>query len=119
MYQKLDNSEGAVLGFQISEKVSSTEIEAIIADLEAAIEAHGKIKFLVQMKHWTGMDPMAMMEDFQFLFKHINDISHLAVIGDAFWEKLLLQVGAFFVSTEARYFTEEQMDGAWGWIKAA
>ncbi|OGG96843.1 MAG: hypothetical protein A2508_09970 [Candidatus Lambdaproteobacteria bacterium RIFOXYD12_FULL_49_8] len=117
MYQKLAGSAAEVLGYQISGRVTTEEIETVIKDLEAAIEAHGKIRLLVEMKHWTGMDPMAALEDLQFLIKHINQISHLAVIGDHFWERLLTQFGAFFVSTLTQYFEEGQVEEAWAWIK--
>ena len=117
MLSKLKESKGACLGIQISGKVTTEEIDEIIKELEDAIEKHGMIRLLVQMKKWKGMEAMAAFDDFHFLIRHIKDIEVLAVVGDRFWEKLWLGFGALFVKTRTKFFEEDEYEFAWTWIK--
>ena len=117
MFNKLKESKGSCLGFQISGKVTTEEIDEIIKELEETIQGHGRIRLLVQMKNWKGMEAMAAFDDFHFLIRHIKDIEVLVVMGDRFWEKLLLGIGSLFVKTRSKFFEEDEYDLAWTWLK--
>ncbi|MDX2470551.1 MAG: STAS/SEC14 domain-containing protein [SAR324 cluster bacterium] len=117
MFKKLEESSDKVLGFHISGKISTAEIDEIILDLETAIKKQGSIRLLVHMKDWAGMEAMAAFDDFHFLVHHIKNIEVLAVIGDKYWEKLILGIGALFVSTRSKYFEEDEITFAWSWIE--
>jgi len=117
MFDKLSASAGANLGFRIGSKVGRVEIEAIIKELETAITEHKKIRLLVQMDHWNGMELVALFEDVNFLLHHLKDIEALAIVGDSFWEKWLTGLSGAVLSQECRYFTADQLDDAWGWLK--
>ena len=117
MFAKLEESTDKVLGFQITGKVTTKEIDEIIMELETAIKAHGSIRLLVHMKNWAGMEAMAAFDDFHFLVHHIKNIEVLAVVGDQFWERLMLGVGAIFVETRSKFFEDDEIDFAWSWAK--
>jgi len=117
MYSKLPNSSGSTLGYRMGSKVGRTEIEAIIAELETAITEHGKIKLLVHMDHWNGMELVALFEDVNFLLHYLKDISALAIVGDSFWEKWLTGISAAVLSQACQYFDTENIDAGWDWLK--
>ncbi len=116
MFSKLKESQGAHLGYQISAKITTQEIDEVIEDLEKAITEHGSIRLLIRMKNWRGMEAKAALDDFSFLIRHIKDIEVLAVVGDRFWEKLWLDFGALFVQTRSKFFEEDEYEVAWTWL---
>ncbi|MEX3007970.1 STAS/SEC14 domain-containing protein [Hoeflea sp. TYP-13] len=120
MYTVLPQSEGAVLGLEISGRIDIEQERALIAKAEAVIKEHDKIKLLVVVREGTSATFEATMADFKWISTHVKNLGKLAIVADS-------KVLGWLVAQDAkiakhlgigeRHFTTDDMDAAWAWIR--
>ncbi len=120
MIQELPNSEGSVLGFKITGKVTLEEEREWIGKLEDAIQKHGKVSALVVLGEEASWGVKAGIEDLKWLITHMKKLRRFALVTDSkVWEWLVGIDSQFakLVGIGEKHFKTSEIDDAWLWIK--
>jgi polyribonucleotide nucleotidyltransferase len=73
---------------------------------------------LLEMSDFHGWELGAAWEDTKFTFRHFNDISRIAMVGDRTWEKGMSTFCKAFTKAEIRYFDSGEKEKAIQWIES-
>jgi len=88
-----------------------------IAVENLSVKRRGKIKILEVIREFPGFDPSVLWEGIIFDLKHINDISHCAVVSDKGWVGPLSKAAGAFISCKIRVFKLNERDEARKWLE--
>lgn len=97
--------------------LTDADYKAFVPHVEQAIAEEGKIRMLVDMTKFEGLDPHAVWDDFAFGIKHMNDLERVAVVGNRDWENWMTRISNFFSRADARYFTPDELEAARIWLR--
>jgi hypothetical protein len=120
MINELPSSEGSVLGFEITSKVSLAEEKAWITRIEKALSEHEKISVLVILDEKAGWGIDAGIEDLRWIMTHMKKINKIAIVSERPVLKWLIAVDSQFaklVGIGEKYFELSQLADAWSWVK--
>ena len=120
MITKLPESDVAVLGFEVSGKITKAEEEKWIEELDAAIRRQTPIHVLVHFRYYARWIIRAGIEDVNWLIHHMKDIGKLAFVSDKAcwrWFVALDRPFAKLVGIEERHFEPDEIEDAWAWLK--
>lgn len=118
MYEKLDRSEGRVLGFEIHDEVTEADLDAILGELEAAINEHDEpIRVLLRVESIPGVEFGALDEDIGFWLTHRDDIDRYAVVTENSLIEGLVAVEDRLTEMELREFDPGEIDVALAWLE--
>jgi len=121
MYEILPRSRDAVLGVEISGKISLDQEKELIAKAEDLIEAHGKISVLVVIGEHAGVSLEAAAADIKWALANIQHLSKIAIVTDSKLLAALVAVDATFakiVGIAEKHFDRDEIDIAWHWIES-
>lgn len=122
MINKLPESEGAVLGFEITGKVSLAEEKSWIHRIEQTLAEYDKVSVLVILDKSAGWGIDAGFEDLKWIVTHMKRIRKIAIVADRPILKWLVSLDSQFAQLggiDEMYFDRTQLDEAWSWIKTA
>src|SRR5271169_2548810 len=109
MIERLKESAGGVLGFQVIGKMTDEDIKAFEPQIELLIRErkHKPIGILADLSQMRGADWKARWDEMRFLQKHTDHIARMAVVGADKWEEIVAMVlaGTAVLQAETRYFT--------------
>jgi hypothetical protein len=117
MYRKLPESDGEVLGYYVTGTVTPDEIKEMHRDIDSAIDQHGRVKLLVDIRDMSAPEPMAVWEDLKLTPEYISNVEKFAVIGDRRLHELATRATGAISKGKAEYFEREQIGAAWEWLK--
>jgi hypothetical protein len=110
---------GKLLVVHLTGKLHRDDYQRLGPAVEQAIQQHGKVRMLVEMRNFHGWDMAALWEDVKFDIKHFRDIERLALVGDKTWEQGMATFCKPFTTATIRYFPVEQAAAAREWIALA
>jgi hypothetical protein len=116
MLERLDRSEGSVVGLRVAGKVTSEDYDRIVPELKRTIAEHGEIDLLCRFEGWSGMEPEAVWRDMKFYAKHFGDVRRLAVVKDRDWQGTLANALGPLTGMETRVFEQSDEEDAWNWL---
>ena len=114
-----ETNGGRVLEVQLTGKLAKDDYEHFIPAVERLVQAHGKIRMLVEMHDFHGWTAGALWQDIKFDAKHFADIERLAIVGEKKWQHGMAAFCKPFTSAEVRYFDRAAIDQARDWLAAA
>ena len=117
MIEKLESGSDGVLGFRMSGKLHDEDYKTFVPLVEAAVDAHGKVRMLAQFHDFQGWDLAALWDDIKFATKHCNHIERIALVGEKKWEEWMAKVCKPFTMATIEYYDVSAMDDAWAWLK--
>jgi hypothetical protein len=117
MIELLPQSDGRTLGVRVSGTVTKEEYARLRDLMKVEIEQHDKIRMLVQLDDWSGMEPRVFWEDLKFSLSHIKSFEKFALVGDRQWQESWLKVMRPVIPGEQRHFEPDQIDDAWNWLR--
>lgn len=120
MIKELPESEGSVLGFEITGKVSLEEEKKWIERIEEAVEEHGKVSALVILGEEAGFGIKAGIEDLKWLWKNMKKINKIAIVSERKVWKWLVALDSPFASLVGigeKHFEPAELADVWAWIK--
>jgi hypothetical protein len=118
MYEKLDRSEGNVLGYEIREAVTEEDLNEILSVLESAIEAHDEdLRILLRLDSVPGFEFGALDDDLRFWLAHRDDIEKYAIVTDNSLIEGLVAVEDRLTDIGIREFDPEESEAAWAWLE--
>jgi len=104
---------------ELTGKLHKVDFHHFLPVVQKAVGRHGKIRMLVQMHDFHGLDAGALWEEVKFDVKHFNDIERLAMVGETTWEKWMAMFCKPFTTAKIRYFPVEQAADARAWVETA
>jgi len=123
MIERLKESSGGVLGFQVIGKMTDEDIQALEPQVEFLIRErkHKPIGILADLSQMRGANWKARWDELRFLQKHSEHIARMAVVGADKWEEVMAIVtaGAAILEAETRYYDKSEMLRAWEWVRTA
>ena len=108
-----------LLAFDITGKISKSDIEGMARQIDGAFDIHDKIDILLIMTDFEGMDAGAVF-DGEALGAQARSIRHVrkyGVVGAPGWARAMIELGDLLTPVEAKTFDLAEQDAAWAWIE--
>jgi len=120
MITKLPESEGHVLGVEITGKVTLDEEKQLLGIIDGLVAEHGKVSALVVLGEKAGWGIEAGIEDLKWIMTHMKRIDRIAIVSDSKVWKWLVNLDSPFaklVGIGEKHFKPAELAEAWAWIK--
>lgn len=126
MFQILDGSEGNVMGVEISGEYTKKDVEELEKIFEGKVaEGHERLNLLFKIDNLNlgKIHVSAFIEDSKYALKHMDQMRHLAVVGDSKLEKVLVELDNKLFGKKKeelieKYFNVADIDKAWEFIRS-
>ncbi|MEA5472368.1 STAS/SEC14 domain-containing protein [Spirulina sp. 06S082] len=116
MIEYKNNPENNIVELVIEGKITEEDFDRVVSQLKADIAKHGKLRVLEEVRHFEGINPIALWKDIRFGFAHLNDFTHAALVADAKWMRTLTEVFERVVSVKVKTFEPSQIEEARHWL---
>ena len=83
MIKELAKSEGSVLGFEITGKVTLEEEKEWICKFDAALEKYDKVSALVVLGNEASWGVKAGLNDLKWVMSHVEKVHKFALVSDS------------------------------------
>lgn len=114
----IDAENANVIELTVDGKLLHEDYQRVLPELERIINEQGALRCLIVLKHITGMEPRAMLDDFRFDITHAGKITHCAVVTDARWLGWVSKLfGLFMPRCEVRVFEPDERPAAAEWLQ--
>ena len=100
-------------------KITDEEMNTAITQMKADLDKGGKIKLLEDIRAFEGMEPAAFFKDPRFGISMMKGISHVALVTDAQWLKVVAETFSFVSPTQIKVFERAKIDEARSWLSAS
>ncbi|TXN23874.1 STAS/SEC14 domain-containing protein [Methylobacterium sp. WL9] len=100
-------------------KISDEEMNSAIEKMKADLEKGGKLKLLEDIRAFEGMEPAAFFKDPRFGISMMKGVSHVALVTDAQWLKVVAETFSFVSPTQIKVFDRARIDEARTWLSAS
>jgi hypothetical protein len=114
-----EQEEGRILHLAVSGKLTTTDYELFVPEIERRIDEFGKVSLMVEFADFAGWSMGAAWEDTKFDAKHWNDIDRLAIVGDGKLEKGLAMFARPFTTAQVKFFPTNRRADALRWLHGA
>lgn len=112
-------ADDRVVGLRIDSTFTSEMLEQAIAQVEAALQKHSKIRLYVEMPRFDGITLQAFYDDMKYGLANRERFEREAVVTDQRWLEIIASVAdTLFSSTQVRVFRTDQKEPARDWIQA-
>ncbi len=126
MFQILDGSEGNVVGVEISGEYTKKDVEELEKIFEGKVaEGHERLNLLFKIDNLNlgKIHVSAFIEDSKYALKHMDQMRHLAVVGDSKLEKVLVELDNKLFGKKKeelieKYFNVADIDKAWEFVRS-
>ena len=126
MFQVLEGSEGNVLGVEISDEYTKENVEELEKIFEGKVaEGHDRLNLLFKIDNLNigKIHLNAFIEDSKYALKHMDQMRHLAIVGDSKLEKTLVELDNKLFGKKKqelieKYFDVADIDKAWEFIRS-
>jgi len=118
--KELEKSEGSILAFKISAKVTLEEERQWIQKFDNALKKHDKISALIILGEEASWGLKAGVEDIKWIMTHLDKLHRLALVTDSTVWKWLIKIDSPFAKMAGigeKYFPLSELDDAWDWVK--
>ncbi len=114
-----ETADSKVLEIQLTGKLAKEDYSQFVPAVERLVQAHGKIRVLVEMHNFHGWSAGALWEDIKFDAKHFRDIERVAIVGEKKWQHGMAVFCKPFTAAKIRYFERAAIAEAREWLAAA
>ncbi|MDW4496420.1 STAS/SEC14 domain-containing protein [Sulfitobacter sp. D35] len=109
--------ENGVLQVRLRGKLDTEAYERDIEDLNRYMAAHDKVRLLIDLRDFDGWQGLGALKDhFHLVRGHARKVERAAVVGDAGWQEMAVQVGKRAFGLDARHFDADDFDAARTWL---
>lgn len=106
-----------VLHISLRGKLDTEAYENDIEDLNRFMAAHGKVRLLIDLRDFDGWQGLGALKDhFQLVRGHADHVERAAILGDAGWQEMAVQIGKRAFGLDARHFDGQDYDKARDWL---
>lgn len=108
-----------VVAYRLDGKVTDAEFDQVVADIEAKLERHDKLRAYGEYVSFSGMPIETFIKDLRLGLKHWNRFSKAAVVTDRQWVKKLAEVeGTLLPGLRVKAFPAGEEEAAMAWLLA-
>ena len=123
MIERLKESHGGVIGFQVIGRLTAREVEAFEEQIKFLIaeRRNRPIGIVADLSQMEGVDWKARWEEMRFLQKYTNHIARISVVGADTWEEVagMAVTSAALLQGETLYFHSSEIQHAWHWARTS
>ena len=119
MIEYKNNPNNNIVEIIIEGVITEEDFDQMISRFKVDIAKHGKLRILEEIRHFDGIDPLALWKDTRFGFAHLNDFTHAALVADAKWIRTITEAFGSILSLEVKTFEPSQIDEARNWLENA
>lgn len=112
-----DDPESGVIELTVDGPIDREAIAALLALCEQRIEERGELRLLKRVKRVGMIEPSALWEDLKFLYHHWSDVTRVAAVGGAEWQRRLGEWLSPLAPCETRMFGEDEIEAARAWLR--
>ena len=116
MVEFLDESRGNLLAVRVTKVVDKYNFEAFNPELEKVVDDYDDPRFYMELPEFDKATPRAIFEDFTNLPSY-NKFKKIAVVGDAKWKEVVIEVMGAVMSPATKYFNFDEKEKAISWVK--
>ena len=119
MIEKLPQSNGKNLAFEVSGKINIEEERIWIESLNETLIEYKKCNIMVILGENTSWGMEAGLADIRWISKHMDNFEKIAIVAESHVWKWLIKVDSFFakfVGIDEKYFDKKETDNAWKWV---
>jgi len=120
MIEALTEFPPNILAFQCKGHVTHQDYETVlIPTVNSALEEHKKVRLFYKIgEDFTGIDPLAVLEDFSVGVSHLLRWERMAVVTDVAWIAQAIRAFGFLFPVKLKIFPLTQEAEARRWIAA-
>ena len=126
MFKILDGSEGNVVGVEISSEYTKEDVEELEKIFEGKVaEGYDRLNLLFKIDDLDigKIHLNAFIEDSRYALKHMDQMRHLAIVGDSRLEKVLVELDNKLFGKKReelieKYFNVADIDRAWEFVRS-
>jgi hypothetical protein len=74
------------------------------------------LRILEEIRHFEGIEPLALWQDLCFGFAHLNNFTDAALVADAKWIRTLTDVFDRVLSVKVKIFEPSHIEEARNWL---
>ncbi len=115
MIRVLDRSHENFFAFEVEGVVTKEELEELGNRLEKIIETYGTLHWMCVWKSLHYENLRAFYADMMWMFRHLKHFGRMAMVGDSWWKKLLVEADGLFFGE--KYFDLSQTEDAWAYVE--
>lgn len=115
LMQQTDPLTG-VVEITVDGPMTRTDYDAVVAALEAAIAAHGKVRVVEVIRAIGPVDSSIWWQDVKWGFAHLKHIGRCAVVTDKGWLGSITRAVSAVMPAEIRVFSLAELDAARAWV---
>jgi len=116
MVEFLEATKDNLLAIRVEGKVEMEQFERFNPLVDTLLEKHDDPRFYLELLELEQVTPQALLEDIKNLPKY-NQMSKVAVVGDARWKEWVTKALGVVMQPEARFFELEQKQEALDWVR--
>ncbi len=117
MIKKLEQSSGSSIGFKISGTITKDDYTTLVPAMEALVDQAGDINLLIDLTDFKWEKVSAWGADMHFGSTYRKKIEKMAIVGDKKWQKWITHLADPFYAREAQFFSSQDSEAAWTWLK--
>lgn len=120
MIKKLPESEGGIIGVEVSGKIDSDEEKKWIDIFDKLIEEHDQINILVLLGGKINYGVDAAYDDLKWTFKNLKHMNKLAIVSESRVLGWLVAADSPFgklAGISEKHFETSKLQDAWSWVK--
>lgn len=106
---------------EIDGEISAERYDQVVAEIESAIEEHGKLRVLKKIGtfHMPPIPWSKFDDDVRFGLHHLGDFTHAAVVADQGWVRAFAKAMNPMLKAEIKAFTLDELEEARRWLREA
>ena len=105
------------LHVQLRGKLDTRAYENDIDDLNKYMEGHDKVRLLIDLRDFDGWQGLGALRDHFYLVRgHADRVEKAAIIGDAGWQDMAVQIGKRAFGLDAKHFSSSSLEEAKNWL---
>lgn len=106
-----------VLQLRLVGKLDSEAFANDLEDLNRYMARYDKIRLLIDLREFDGWQGLGALRDHMELIRgHAPKVERAAVVGDAGWQEMAINIGKRAFGLDARYFDEDEFEKAKAWL---
>lgn len=117
MYNILPATNDHIIAVRVEGYMRSQDYQTLLPHLKRRIELRGKIRLIVELKDFKGVEIRGIFRTIPYAFKYGRHIEKKAIITDETWVYTWTNLFSPFFKTKVRCFPSTQVEQAWEWVK--
>lgn len=113
---RLAQSHDNIVGYRVDGRLGETDYGTLEMSLDEVLKDHDAVRLLLNIEHFAGIDPPAIITDWKLGRRHHSDIERLAIVGEGRLTGAMTKVASPLYAKEARHFEPSALMDAWAWL---